>query len=76
MGTFSFDFYKNLLPVKAGWSSPTIEISMSGASEYADHGTITIPEVGRALEGRKHALGFNYRMNELQGAVGLAQLPA
>ncbi|TFG38099.1 MAG: DegT/DnrJ/EryC1/StrS family aminotransferase, partial [Syntrophobacterales bacterium] len=31
------------------------------------------PNVGRALEGRT-ILGFNFRMNEFQGAVGLAQL--
>ena len=43
------------------------------ASEYADHGHDHNPEVGRALDGRNF-LGFNFRMNELQGAVGLAQL--
>jgi 8-amino-3,8-dideoxy-alpha-D-manno-octulosonate transaminase len=40
---------------------------------YSDHGHDHNPKVGRALEGRT-ILGFNYRMNELQGALGLAQL--
>ena len=43
------------------------------ASEYADHGHDHNPAVGRALEGRNF-LGFNFRMNEMQGAIGLAQL--
>ena len=40
---------------------------------YHDHGHDHNPNVSRALEGRT-ILGFNYRMNELQGALGLAQL--
>jgi len=40
---------------------------------YHDHGHDHNPKVSRALEGRT-ILGFNYRMNELQGALGLAQL--
>ena len=40
---------------------------------YHDHGHDHNPNVGRALEGRT-ILGFNFRMNEFQGAVGLAQL--
>ncbi|MCX5857566.1 MAG: DegT/DnrJ/EryC1/StrS family aminotransferase, partial [Deltaproteobacteria bacterium] len=38
-----------------------------------DHGHDHNPKVSRAMEGRT-ILGFNYRMNELQGALGLAQL--
>src|SRR5208337_4593010 len=43
------------------------------ADGYHDHGHDHNPNVSRALEGRT-ILGFNYRMNELQGALGLAQL--
>jgi 8-amino-3,8-dideoxy-alpha-D-manno-octulosonate transaminase len=43
------------------------------AEWYHDHGHDHNPNVSRAFEGRT-ILGFNYRMNELQGAVGLAQL--
>ena len=42
------------------------------ASEYHDHGHDHAP-VGRGNEGRNF-FGFNYRMMELQGALGLAQL--
>jgi len=40
---------------------------------YHDHGHDHNPNVGRGDEGRSF-LGFNFRMNEFQGAVGLAQL--
>ena len=40
---------------------------------YHDHGHDHLSPVSRALDGRT-ILGFNYRMNELQGAIGLAQL--
>jgi dTDP-4-amino-4,6-dideoxygalactose transaminase len=43
------------------------------AEWYHDHGHDHNPKVSRAMEGRT-ILGFNYRMNELQGALGLAQL--
>jgi 8-amino-3,8-dideoxy-alpha-D-manno-octulosonate transaminase len=43
------------------------------ADWYHDHGHDHNPNVSRAMEGRT-ILGFNYRMNELQGALGLAQL--
>ena len=43
------------------------------ASEYHDHGHDHDPNVGRGLEKRRFS-GFNFRMMELQGALGLAQL--
>ena len=43
-------------------------------SEYQDHGHDHIADPGgRGGEGRSF-IGFNYRMMELQGAIGLAQL--
>lgn len=43
-------------------------------SEYHDHGHDHIPNPGgRGGEGRPF-IGFNYRMMEIQGAIGLAQL--
>jgi 8-amino-3,8-dideoxy-alpha-D-manno-octulosonate transaminase len=42
------------------------------AEWYHDHGH-DHKAAGRALDGRT-TLGFNYRMNEIQGALGLAQL--
>jgi len=73
MGTFSFDFYKTLTTAEGGMVVTNDRELYIRASEYADHGHDHNPEVGRALEGRNF-LGFNYRMNELQGALGLAQL--
>ncbi len=73
MGTFSFDFYKTLTTGEGGMIITNDRELYVRASEYADHGHDHNPEVSRALEGR-NILGFNYRMNELQGAVGLGQI--
>jgi 8-amino-3,8-dideoxy-alpha-D-manno-octulosonate transaminase len=73
MGTFSFDFYKTITTGEGGMVVTSNRNLYVRASEYADHGHDHNPAVGRALEGRNF-LGFNFRMNELNGAVGLAQL--
>ncbi len=73
MGTFSFDYYKTLTTGEGGMVLTNDRDLYVKAAEYADHGHDHNPAVGRALEGRTY-LGFNYRMNELQGALGLAQL--
>jgi 8-amino-3,8-dideoxy-alpha-D-manno-octulosonate transaminase len=73
VGTFSFDFYKTITTGEGGMVLTNDKGLYVRASEYADHGHDHNPNVGRALEGRS-MLGFNYRMNELQGAVGLGQL--
>jgi 8-amino-3,8-dideoxy-alpha-D-manno-octulosonate transaminase len=73
LGTFSFDFYKTLTTGEGGMIITDDEQIYVRASEYADHGHDHNPSVSRALEGRNF-LGFNYRMNEIQGAIGLAQL--
>ena len=72
-GTFSFDFYKTITTGEGGMVITNDKDTYIRASEYADHGHDHNPAVGRALEGRSF-LGFNYRMTEMQGAVGLAQL--
>ena len=73
MGTFSFDFYKTITTGEGGMVVTNNRDLYLRASEYADHGHDHNPAVGRALEGRNF-LGFNYRMTELNGAIGLAQL--
>jgi 8-amino-3,8-dideoxy-alpha-D-manno-octulosonate transaminase len=73
MGTFSFDFYKTLTTGEGGMITTNDRGLYERAAEYSDHGHDHNPQVGRALEGRK-MLGFNFRMGELQGAIGLAQL--
>ncbi len=73
MGTFSFDYYKTITTGEGGMVITDDHDLYRRASEYADHGHDHNPDVGRALEGRSF-LGYNYRMGELQGAIGLAQL--
>jgi len=73
MGTFSFDFYKTITTGEGGMVLTNDKSLYLRASEYADHGHDHNPAVGRAMEGRSF-LGFNYRMHELTGAIGVAQL--
>ncbi|HUH66900.1 MAG TPA: DegT/DnrJ/EryC1/StrS family aminotransferase [Syntrophales bacterium] len=73
MGTFSFDYYKTLTTGEGGMVISDNKDFYLRAEWYHDHGHDHNPKVSRALEGRT-IMGFNYRMNELQGAVGLAQL--
>ncbi len=73
MGIFSFDYYKTLTTGEGGMVVSNNKKLYLRSEWYSDHGHDHNPKVGRALEGRT-ILGFNYRMNELQGAVGLAQL--
>ncbi len=73
MGIFSFDYYKTMTTGEGGIVITNSETLYHRADEYHDHGHDHNPKVSRAMEGRS-ILGFNYRMNELQGALGLAQL--
>lgn len=73
MGIFSFDYYKTLTTGEGGMVITNNKKLYLRSEWYSDHGHDHNPKVSRALEGRT-ILGSNYRMNELQGAVGLAQL--
>ncbi len=73
MGTFSFDYVKTVTTGEGGMVITNNRDLYLRSEWYSDHGHDHNPNVGRALEGRT-ILGFNYRMNELQGALGLAQL--
>lgn len=73
LGTFSFDSVKTLTTGEGGMVITDDEELYLRASEYHDHGHDHDPSVGRGLEKRRF-FGFNYRMMELQGALGLAQL--
>ena len=73
MGIFSFDYYKTLTTGEGGMVVSDSQPLSDRAEWYHDHGHDHNPRVSRAMEGRS-ILGFNYRMNELQGALGLAQL--
>jgi len=73
MGIFSFDHYKTITAGEGGMVI-TDDLHLYHRAEwYHDHGHDHRSTVSRALDGRT-ILGFNYRMNELQGAIGLAQL--
>jgi 8-amino-3,8-dideoxy-alpha-D-manno-octulosonate transaminase len=73
MGIFSFDYYKTITTGEGGMILTDNDNLYHRADWYHDHGHDHNPNVTRAMEGRT-ILGFNYRMNELQGALGLAQL--
>ncbi|MFH1137784.1 MAG: DegT/DnrJ/EryC1/StrS family aminotransferase [Pseudomonadota bacterium] len=72
VGTFSFDSVKTITTGEGGLVISNDRDLLIRASEYHDHGHDHAP-VGRGNEGRNF-FGFNYRMAELQGALGLAQL--
>ena len=73
MGILSFDYYKTLTTGEGGMVLTNDKTLYNRSDWYHDHGHDHNPVVGRGDEGRS-ILGFNFRMNEFQGAVGLAQL--
>lgn len=73
-GTFSFDPVKTITTGEGGMVITSDESLWRKMSEYHDHGHDHAQNPGgRGGEGRSF-IGFNYRMMELQGAIGLAQL--
>ena len=73
MGILSFDYYKTMTTGEGGLVLTNSKELYNRSDWYHDHGHDHNPAVGRGEEGRSF-LGFNFRMNEFQGAVGLAQL--
>ncbi len=73
LGTFSFDSVKTITTGEGGMVITDDQELYTRASEYHDHGHDHDPALSRGLEKRRF-IGFNYRMMELQGALGLAQL--
>ncbi|PLX49598.1 MAG: DegT/DnrJ/EryC1/StrS family aminotransferase [Desulfobulbaceae bacterium] len=73
-GTFSFDAVKTITTGEGGMVITDDEHLWRRMSEYHDHGhDHVVNPGGRGGEGRDF-IGFNYRMMEIQGAIGLAQL--
>ncbi|CAK8716876.1 dTDP-4-amino-4,6-dideoxygalactose transaminase [Candidatus Electrothrix laxa] len=73
-GTFSFDSVKTMTTGEGGMVICNDEELWRNCSEYQDHGhDHAVNSGGRGGESRRF-IGFNYRMMELQGAIGLAQL--
>jgi 8-amino-3,8-dideoxy-alpha-D-manno-octulosonate transaminase len=73
MGILSFDYYKTMTTGEGGMVLTDSKTLYDRSDWYHDHGHEHNPGVGRGDEGCAF-LGFNFRMNEFQGAVGLAQL--
>jgi 8-amino-3,8-dideoxy-alpha-D-manno-octulosonate transaminase len=73
-GTFSFDAVKTMTTGEGGMIITDHAKLWRDMSEYHDHGHDHVPNPGtRGGEGRNF-IGFNFRMMELQGAIGIAQL--
>ncbi len=74
VGTFSFDAVKTMTTGEGGMCITSDAALWQRMSEYQDHGHDHVPNPGgRGGEGRPF-VGFNFRMMEIQGAIGLAQL--
>ena len=73
IGTFSFDFAKTVTTGEGGMLIFKDKKLYERAAAWHDHGHENNPKLPRWEDSRSRS-GFNYRMNELQGAIGLAQL--
>ena len=74
IGTFSFDAVKTMTTGEGGMCITSDETLWRRMSEYQDHGHDHIPNPGGRGGESRPFIGFNYRMMEIQGAIGLAQL--
>ncbi|MBM4332682.1 MAG: DegT/DnrJ/EryC1/StrS family aminotransferase [Deltaproteobacteria bacterium] len=73
MGTYSFDYVKTLTTGEGGMVVTNDKKLYDLACYYHDHGHEHNPELPRGED--SHSItGFNYRMNEIQGAMGIVQL--
>ena len=73
MGTFSFDYAKSMTTGEGGMILFKNRKDYESASAWHDHGHENNPKKKRWEDTRKRS-GFNFRMTELQAAVGLEQL--
>ncbi|MDD4024074.1 MAG: DegT/DnrJ/EryC1/StrS family aminotransferase [Synergistales bacterium] len=72
-GPYSLDPYKLLTVGEGGLIVTDNEDVYRKMEYYHDHGHIHNFSIPRGAEG-KACLGFNFRMSEIQGAIGLVQL--
>ena len=73
LGTYSFDYVKTLTTGEGGMVSTNDKKLYDLACDYHDHGHEHNPEVPRGEDSHR-ITGFNFRMNEVQGAIGRVQL--
>jgi len=72
LGCFSFDFVKTITCGEGGAIITNDERFYRNADHYSDHGH---DHIGKDRGAERHPfLGYNYRISELNAAVGLAQL--
>ena len=73
IGTYSFDFAKTMTTGEGGMLLFNNKKIYNKAAAWHDHGHENNPKLPRWKDSRSGS-GFNFRMMELQGAVGVAQL--
>jgi len=73
LGTYSFDYVKTLTTGEGGMVTTNDKKLYDLACAYHDHGHEHNPEVPRGEDSHRIS-GFNFRMNEMQGAIGQVQL--
>lgn len=73
IGAFSFDHAKVITTGEGGMITFKKKKHYLLAKAWHDHGHENNPRLNRWEDSRRSS-GFNFRMNELQGAIGIAQL--
>ena len=73
VGVFSLDFGKTITTGEGGMIISKNQELITGCSQFIDHGHENNPAFPRGRDTATN-YGFNYRMSELQAAVGLEQL--
>ena len=73
LGTYSFDYVKTLTTGEGGMVVANDKRLYDLARYYHDHGHEHNPELPRG-EDSHSVTGFNFRMGEIQGAIGKVQL--
>lgn len=73
VGIFSFDFGKIITTGEGGLILTNNKKTFDYCKQYHDHGHLNIPNLSRGNDKAK-IHGFNYRVTELQGAIGKVQL--
>ena len=73
IGAFSFDHAKALTTGEGGMLTFSNKKLFMNAKAWHDHGHENNPKLPRWEDSRASS-GFNFRMNEIQGAIGNVQL--
>jgi len=73
LGVFSFDYGKTITTGEGGMILTNNKKYYEISKEYHDHGHKNIKGISRGND-KMSIAGFNYRMTEIQGAIGKVQL--